>query len=74
VFKDHADRAVRHHRGRRCDPRGSPSFEEPTQARQMLRTLLTRRLVFTPQINRSAYDLVGEGDLSACASRSDMRA
>jgi hypothetical protein len=31
----------------------------------MLRTLLTRRLVFTPQINRNACDLVGEGDLSA---------
>jgi hypothetical protein len=38
--------------------------EESTQARQMLRTLLRGRLVFTPDLEQHACDFVGEGDRS----------
>src|SRR5262249_23332559 len=39
--------------------------EESAQARQMPRTLLRGRIVFTPDIEHQACDYVGEGDLSA---------
>ena len=42
--------------------------EETTQARQMLRSLLRGRLVFTPDLERNACEFVGEGDLSAVFS------
>jgi hypothetical protein len=38
--------------------------EESTHARQMLRTLLRDRLVFTPDLDHRACDYNGEGDLS----------
>jgi hypothetical protein len=38
--------------------------EESTQARQMLRSLLRGRLVFTPDLEGDACDFVGEGNPS----------
>ena len=42
--------------------------EESTQARQMLRSLLRGRLVFTPRDDRRAVRFTGDGDLGGVFS------
>jgi site-specific DNA recombinase len=43
-------------------------FEETSQSRQMLRKLLRKRLVFTPDLEQDACEFFGEGDVSAVVS------